>query len=284
MNQFILGTLLAIFITVTAWKLHLLSKSGMFAAGIMGMLVFGLGGLPWACLLVGFFISSSLLSRFARKHKLHLDEKFSKGSQRDAWQVIANGGVATLFLTITWIQRELIGCSEACFAANGWAYLAFAGSLAAANADTWATELGVLSRINPRLITTGREVPAGSSGAVSPAGLLSAAAGAGLIALLAALPWVDIPHPLSALPVILLVTCAGLTGSLIDSVLGATLQSIYFCPTCQNETEHHPLHNCGTQTVKQRGLDGLDNDMVNLSCTLGGALLVWLVFMIQSYT
>ncbi len=55
--------------------------------------------------------------------------------------------MATLFLTITWIQRELIGCSETCFAANGWAFLAFAGSLAAANADTWATELGVLSRI-----------------------------------------------------------------------------------------------------------------------------------------
>ncbi len=283
MSQFILGTVLAILISVTAWKLHMLSRSGMLAAGIMGMLVFGLGGLPWACLMLGFFVSSNLLSRFARKHKLHLDEKFSKGSQRDAWQVIANGGVATLFLTITWIQRELIGCSEACFAANGWAYLAFAGSLAAANADTWATELGVLSRRSPRLITTGRAVPVGSSGAVSPAGLLSATTGAGLIALLAALPWVDVPHPLAAFQVILLVTCAGLTGSLIDSLLGATLQSIYLCPTCQKETEHHPLHNCGTQTIKLRGWEGMDNDMVNLCCTLGGALLVWVVFMIQSY-
>lgn len=283
MNQFLLGTILAILISVAAWKLHMLSKSGMITAGIMGMLVFGLGGLPWACLLLGFFVSSSLLSRVARKHKLHLDEKFSKGSQRDAWQVIANGGVATLFLVLTWIQRELIGCSDTCFAANGWAYLAFAGSLAAANADTWATELGVLSGINPRLITTGRAVQAGSSGAVSPAGLLSATAGAGLIAFLAALPWVDVPHPLTALQVILLVTCAGLTGSLVDSLLGATLQSIYFCPNCQKETERHPLHTCGTLTIKQRGLDGLDNDMVNLSCTLSGALLVWLVFMIQPY-
>jgi uncharacterized protein (TIGR00297 family) len=283
MNQFLLGTIFAILITVTAWKLHLLSMSGMIAAGIMGSLVFGLGGLPWACLLIGFFISSSLLSRFAHKHKSHLDDKFSKGSQRDAWQVIANGGVATLILTITWIQRELIGCSETCFAVNGWAFLAFAGSLAAANADTWATELGVLSSVKPRLITTGRAVAAGTSGAVSLAGLLSAAAGAGFIAVLAALPWVEVPHPLDSLPVILLVASAGLTGSLIDSVLGATVQSIYFCPACQKETERHPLHSCSAETVKQRGLEGMDNDMVNLSCTLGGALLVWLAFMIQAY-
>lgn len=283
MNQFLLGTLLAILITITAWKLRMLSTSGMIAAGIMGTLVFGLGGLPWACLLVGFFISSSLLSRFARKHKMHLDGKFSKGSQRDAWQVIANGGVATLLLTITWIQREVIGCSETCFAANGWAFLAFAGSLAAANADTWATELGVLSRTEPRLITTGRAVAAGTSGAVSRTGLLSATAGAGLIALLAALPWVEVPHPLASPSVFLLVISAGLTGSLIDSLLGATVQSIYFCPACQKDTERHPLHSCGTVTIKQRGLEGIDNDMVNLSCTLGGVLLVWLVFMIQAY-
>jgi uncharacterized protein (TIGR00297 family) len=282
MDQFALGTLFALIISVTAWRLHLLSVSGMIAAGIMGMLVFGLGGFPWACLLVGFFISSSLLSRLARKRKSHLEEKFSKGTRRDAWQVIANGGVATLLLTITWIQREWIGCSDTCFAANGWAYLTFAGSLAAANADTWATELGVLSRIKPRLITNGREVPAGTSGAISPAGFLSATAGAGLIALLTALPWVSLPHPLAPLPVILLVTSAGLIGSLVDSWLGASLQCIYYCPTCDKETERHPLHICGTQTVKRRGLEGMDNDMVNLSCTLAGALLVWLVFMLRS--
>jgi len=281
MNQFLLGTILAILISVTAWRLRLLSRSGMIAAGIMGILVFGLGGLPWACLLVGFFISSSLLSRFARKRKSQLDDKFSKGSQRDAWQVIANGGVATLLLTVSWIQHDLIGCSEACFSANGWAFLTFAGSLAAANADTWATELGVLSKSKPRLITTGRQVPAGTSGGVSPAGMLAATAGAVLIALLTALPWADIPHPLDPLPVIILVTVAGLVGSLLDSLLGATVQAIFFCPTCQQETEQSPLHSCGTETFKRRGLEGMDNDMVNLCCTLGGALLVWLVFMIQ---
>jgi uncharacterized protein (TIGR00297 family) len=280
LTQFVLGTLLAFLISFTAWRFKMLSSSGMLAAGIMGALVFGLGGLPWACVLIAFFLSSSLLSRLARKHKTVLDEKFSKGSQRDAWQVMANGGVATILLVVTYLQREVIGCSGTCFAVNGWAFITFAGSLAAANADTWATELGVLSRSRPRLITSGRKVAAGTSGAISPVGTLAATGGAALIALLAAFPWGNLPHPLAWPLVVLLVTGAGLTGSLIDSMLGATLQAIYHCPQCDKETEKHPLHNCGSPTKQIRGLEGMDNDLVNMSCTLGGALLVWLVFML----
>jgi uncharacterized protein (TIGR00297 family) len=278
--QFIFGTLLAVIISVTAWRMRMLSVSGMIAAGVMGTLVFGLGGLPWASLLIAFFISSSLLSRFARNRKSHLENNFAKGSNRDAWQVIANGGVATLLLFITWIQREVIGCSNACFAANGWAFLTFAGSLAAANADTWATELGILSKKMPYMITSGKQVPAGTSGAISLAGVLSATGGAALIALLAAMPWSTIPHPLDWKLVILLVTIAGLVGSLVDSLLGATLQMIYYCPTCEKDTERHPKHGCGSDTVRLRGLDGFDNDMVNMTCTLVGALIIWLVFML----
>ncbi len=280
MLQFGLGTLLAIIISVSAWRLRLLTLSGMFAAGIMGTLVFGLGGLAWASLLVGFFVISSLLSRLARKRKAMLDEKYAKSSERDAWQVIANGGIATIILVVTFIQLDVIGCSDTCFAANGWAFLAFAGSLAAATADTWATELGVLSGTVPRLITTGRRVPFGTSGAISLAGSLAALAGSFFIAGLAALPWAEIPHPLNWQWVVLLVTIAGLAGSFIDSILGATLQAIYYCPSCDKETEKNPLHNCGTATRQIHGLSWMDNDLVNLACTLGGAIIVWAVYLI----
>jgi uncharacterized protein (TIGR00297 family) len=281
MSQFITGTILAIIISLAAWRLRMLSTSGMVSAAIMGTLVFGLGGFPWACLLIGFFISSSLLSRLARRRKSHLEEKFSKGPRRDAWQVIANGGVATLILLVTYIQRELIGCSDACFSANGWAFLTFAGSLAAANADTWATELGVLSRSDPHLITNYRKVSPGTSGGVTWIGILAAVCGGLMIAGLAAIPWSGFPHPLLWYQVIPWVTIAGLVGSLVDSLLGATLQVIYFCPSCKKETEKHPQHSCGTTTVKLRGLNGMDNDMVNLACTLSGAIVMWLIFMLQ---
>ena len=107
-------------------------------------------------LLLGFFISSSLLSRLFKRRKANLEEKFSKGSQRDAGQVFANGGIAGLFVILHVLMPEAL-----------WPWLGFAGALAAANADTWATELGVLSRAAPRLITTGKTVEPGTSGGVS---------------------------------------------------------------------------------------------------------------------
>ncbi len=170
-----------------------------------------------------------------------MEEKFSKGHQRDAAQVLANGGIAGLCV--------LLGQA---FPGALWPWLAFAGALAAANADTWATELGVLSKTPPRSIRTGRMVEPGDSGGVSWMGILAATGGSLLIALLAVLPWPGIPAEFGLAThglVILLITLAGLGGSLVDSLLGATAQVIYTCPACGKETERHPLHRCGTQTI-----------------------------------
>jgi uncharacterized membrane protein len=67
----------------------------------------------------------------------------------------------------------------------------------------------------------------------------------------------------------------------VDSLLGAWVQVIYYCPACEKETERHPTHSCGTATMPLRGLPWLQNDWVNTACTLSGALiatgLVWLL-------
>jgi Raf kinase inhibitor-like YbhB/YbcL family protein/uncharacterized protein (TIGR00297 family) len=262
--QFLLGFLLAILVSYAAYRAHSLSASGALAALGLGAVIFGLGGWGWAILLLGFFISSSLLSRLARRRKQALDEKFSKGSQRDAGQVLANGGVAGLcvVLSFLWPQSPL-------------PWLAFASSLAAVNADTWATELGVLSKSDPRLITTGKPVERGTSGGISLEGTLAALGGALFIALL--MLAVDMPglgasqtHPYRTL---LLVTLAGGLGSLFDSLLGASVQAIYFCPSCRKETERHPRHTCGSPTTLARGWPWLNNDWVNTACATLGALL-----------
>jgi uncharacterized membrane protein len=70
----------------------------------------------------------------------------------------------------------------------------------------------------------------------------------------------------------LLITFAGLAGSLFDSLLGATVQAMYYCPADNKETEKHPLHTCGTKTVHIRGWSWLDNDWVNFACGAVGAL------------
>jgi len=260
MQAFLIGLSLALVISWLAYRARSLNQSGALAATLLGTVIFGSGGLNWALLLLGFFISSSGLSRLFGRRKEILAEKFSKGSRRDAVQVLANGGVGGLCALL-----------HLAFPEAGWLWFGYAGALAAVNADTWATELGVLSRSTPRLLSTGKRVERGTSGGVTFEGGLAAAAGAVFIAGLAALL-----SPLgagSSLGMFFVVTFAGLTASLIDSLLGATLQAIHFCPVCHRETEQHPLHTCGNTTTQLRGWSWLNNDWVNTVCALTGAIL-----------
>jgi uncharacterized protein (TIGR00297 family) len=134
----------------------------MVAAILTGGLIFGFGGLPWAALLLTFFVSSSALSKAFKRRKAELAEKFSKGSQRDWGQVLANGGLGAL-LAIGFAFKPH----------PNWIWLAFAGAMAAVNADTWSTELGVLSPVPPRMITSGKQVERGTSGGISLTGTLA---------------------------------------------------------------------------------------------------------------
>ena len=259
--QVFIGFLLAVLISIIAYHARSLSKSGAVAATVMGTIIFGIGGWQWAILLVTFFITSSALSRAFKDRKVGLNEKFSKGHARDAGQVFGNGGVATLFVLL-----------DALYPESTLSWVGFAASLAAVNADTWATELGVLNPTHPRIITDlGKRVEKGTSGGISLFGIVASLLGSAIIALLTALfadNWLLFP----------IVTFAGLTASLFDSYLGATVQAIYFCPTDNKETEKHPLHTCGTETVHIRGWHWLDNDWVNFACALFGVIVALLIY------
>jgi uncharacterized protein (TIGR00297 family) len=260
--QLPLGLLLALFVAYAAYRAHSLDKSGAIAATFVGTVIFGIGGLPWAILLLAFFVSSSALSRAFKKRKLGVSEKFSKGHRRDAGQVFGNGGIATLFAGFHFLYPEA-----------AWPWIGFAASLAAVNADTWATELGVLSSNPPRMITDLRKVvERGTSGGVSLIGTLASLAGAALIGILASLLG-SVP---ASIATGLIVTLAGLAGSLFDSLLGGTVQAMYFCPKDQKETEKHPLHTCGTETIHIRGWKWLNNDWVNFACGAVGVLAAFL--------
>ena len=255
--QVIAGLLLAAAASSLAHRLRALTRGGALAATALGTIVFGLGGWQWAVLLLAFFVMSSALSRLFRQAKSAAEEKYAKGSERDEMQVLSNGGLAGVFVLLHLV-----------FPHAAWTWIGFAGALAAVNADTWATELGVLDPGQPRLITSlSTRVEKGTSGGVSPAGtaasLLAAVVIGGLAARLAPQPsWALLPA----------LSIAGLVGSLVDSLLGATLQAIYFCPKDQKETEKHPLHTCGTATVQIRGWKWLNNDWVNIACSVAGSL------------
>jgi uncharacterized protein (TIGR00297 family) len=263
--QILYGFILATIVAYLAYHAHSLDKSGVFAAVVVGTVIFGIGGWQWAILLLIFFITSSAWSRMFRKRKVGLSEKFSKGHERDAGQVLGNGGLATFFAALHAFYPESI-----------IPWIGFAASLAAVNADTWATELGVLNPTPPRMITDLRKhVEKGTSGGISLWGTGAALLGSALIALLAVFL-----SPIDTLNAyhFLLITAAGLAGSLFDSFLGATVQAMYYCPTDKKETEKHPLHTCGTVTVHIRGWKWLNNDWVNFACGAFGVVIAFLFF------
>ncbi len=248
-----LAFILAAVVAGLAYRFHALTFSGAAAATLIGGLMLGLGGLPWATLLLGFFFPASLLSFVARDRKTAFKTQFAKNAARDAAQVLANGGIAAL-----------CALGNAGHPSPLW-WAAAAGALAAASADTWGTEVGVLSPSPPRDLLRWQPVPPGTSGAVSAWGLGAAAGGSlwmGFLALWGSTPVVGFA-----------VTVGGFLGALADSLLGATVQAVYYCPTCAQPTEHHPRHVCGTPTHRIQGQGWLNNDGVNFLATLAGALI-----------
>ncbi len=269
------------------YRARALTWDGAVAACLVGGTIFGFGGWGWAVLLVVFFVSSSALSFVGAKdeRKKRASETFDKGGRRDAWQVIANGGVAALaafgvgFLSIWYVPS-----GEIAFIPIGINLMfgAFVGALAEATADTWATELGVLSKSKPVLITTGRRVEPGTSGGITLWGSSAGAAGALLIGLTpvvvgpfpalydnyAGIFWGVVAHGLT---ILLAALAGGIIGMLADSLLGATVQAQYYCPKCDKPTESR-IHRCGTTTTLVSGVAWINNDVVNISGTIVGAL------------
>jgi uncharacterized protein (TIGR00297 family) len=267
LKRLVFGLLLSGAIGLVAERRAALTKSGAAGAVITGTTIFGFGGLSWGLTLMYFFLSSTLLSHFKEREKAQVAaEKFSKGSKRDLGQALANGGVGTLAAFGYGLGSSSAGLAPL--------LAAFVGAMAAANADTWATEVGTLSKDQPRSILTGQPVPPGTSGGITLLGTGAAVAGAATVGVVAEALGAARETPLRGrLPLLGLV--GGLAGALIDSVLGATVQAMYWCPRCQQETERH-IHSCGEQTRLLRGLPWLENDGVNFLSTAAGALVALL--------
>lgn len=262
------GLLFSTLVAGLAYRRRALAPSGVAGAILVGTLIWALGGPAWGLTLITFFVLSSLLSYYKATVKAGLAEKFSKGARRDLGQTLANGGAGTLLAIAYALNPHPLWLA------------AFVGALATVNADTWATELGVLSRRPPRLITTGQVVEVGTSGGVSFQGTVATLAG-GLIIGLAALGWLWIEPLLGGSGggdwrLLGVGALGGLGGSLADSLLGATVQAIYYSPVRHKETEKR-MDPDGTPNTLLRGWRWLDNDWVNFLSSCVGALLGALV-------
>lgn len=251
------GLVVAGAIAAAARHARTLSTGGAAAAVVVGTATLA-AGWSWGALLIAFFVTSTVLSRFRSDWKERRTATVvAKGGERDAVQVLANGA---LFAAA--------GVASTLVPWPGWTALA-AGALGTAASDTWATEVGTLAHAPPRSVLSGRPVPPGTSGGVTLLGTLAAVAGALFVGALAyAVGW----PPRAALAGAI----GGFVGAMADSVLGATAQARRWCPRCDVATER-TTHGCGAATRPAGGARWLDNDGVNLLSGAIGALVALLL-------
>jgi uncharacterized protein (TIGR00297 family) len=250
MERALAGLLLAGAIAFVARNVRALSTGGAVAALLVGTAA-SIAGWTWAAVLIVFFVTSSALSRFRHAtREARIGRIVEKGNERDAVQVLANGGVFAVAALLAAATGE-----------SAWAAAAL-GGLAAATADTWATEVGTVTGGLPRSVVTFKPLPAGTSGGVTVPGTLASIAGAAFIASMSY--FIGVGGASTG------VFVGGALGSLADSLIGATVQERRWCDGCSEATERR-THYCGRATRVVGGVPGARNDFVNVVCTLVGA-------------
>ena len=278
-----LGFLLALI----GYKKKSLDLSGAVSASLVGVLTI-FSGVRYGLTLAFFFFSGSAVTKVQSEVKKQVDEHFKEGGGlRDFVQVMANGLVPTMLAA-----ASLYSLGGLSFIANTTGAGAFAeaiifsigGSNSSMNnattkvastlavaflsyfsccgGDTFASELGVLSKSKPRLITTfcRKEVEPGTNGGVSLLGVVASIFGG----LVAASGWALGAYITSGvrteiLYALIIGAFGGFFGSFVDSVLGATVQYSGYC-----RERKKVVSKPGPTVTKISGLEILSNSGVNV--------------------
>ncbi len=255
MKELTIGLIFSGIIAVAAFKKGSLSASGAVAAVVLGTLMYYFGGIVASGMMVVFFLSSSFLSHIFKGKKKSLEKVNEKGSRRDCFQVFANGGMGLIFAALFYYFKNpmlLVGCAVA---------------FGEANADTWASEIGVLSSRKPISIITGRAIETGVSGGISPLGTLASFLGAGFIGIsFSCIYFLTYGYNIIIIVAPFIIAALGFIGAMIDSILGATVQAQYYCEEEKLTTEKRAYKGKANTLIK--GYSFFGNDAVNFLSTL----------------
>jgi len=250
LNAFIVGILLSLFISYLSYRLNFVTHSGAYAVFFLAVFIYGFGELKWTIPILSFFILSSLISRINRKYKHDVESVTEKSFVRDHIQIFANGGVALILVVLNF------------FLNSGLLFVLFVSSIAAVCADTWATEIGTITKNTTIYILTLKKIEQGLSGGISVLGTVGGILGAFVISLIGKI-W-------SGKRYFLVIAAAGFVGSLVDSILGASIQVRYKCKVCNLITEKG--EHCGQNSSVIGGYRLINNDFVNFGSSLAAGL------------
>ena len=299
----VVAVLILSLIAVFAYKKHIVTKSGLVAAFVVGLIVWILTSWAWFFIMLSFFLITALFTHFKYKKKHALGAAQEKSGARSWSNVVANGLLPMSFVIFGFLLILLGGGQDAYghtevgfgpyfipFPVVAVTFAAFLGALATHTADTLATEIGLLNPSPPRLITKPwLTVPAGTSGGVSVMGYIATMLGSLLIgvtaAILAAPFWLSMlgfaimPEIINFAPVtiVLIALVGGFVGCTIDSLFGATIQGMWKCRVCGKHTEKRA--HCNEPAEYLRGSRLFDNNMVNLVSGLLGALVAVILYL-----
>ncbi len=249
-------------IGIYSYKLKFLDLGGLVTAMVIGTSIFISGGLQWIAPLALFFLLSSILTRLAENHQRG---KKVKHSARTAKQVFANGGMAAI-AALGYLLFPYAGFQ-----------LFFLGSLAAVTSDTWSTEIGSFSESEPLMITNFKKVKKGVSGGISLIGTLGGISGAFLLGLAGSVIFTGNAGSEYYYTEFQIVILGGLFGNLVDSLVGALLQSKFRCKVCGKITESR-IH-CNVPTILSSGIGFIDNEAVNISCAISGGAFSYITWL-----
>ena len=251
-TNLILGVVFGFLISFCSYKLNLLTTEGAISTFILAVIIFSFGQLKWTVPILTFFIFSSLISKVRKVVNPSADKYSLEKDKRDHIQVLANGGIPGILILINQLYT------------SEQIYYAYVSAIAAVCSDTWSTEIGTMFKTKTFNIINFQKIEQGLSGGVSFYGFFGALIGSTLV-VLSAVPWIQ-----NLSMGILIIFISGLLGSLFDSILGATVQAKYRCVICGDKSES-PFH-CNTQTTQTNGISWFNNDSVNFSASLFGAL------------
>jgi uncharacterized protein (TIGR00297 family) len=278
-------------LAVRARRRQTLTASGAAAGFVVGfcLVATGLRGM----VLVFFYQLGSWATKYKKHAKALVDESVEGHSVRGARQVLAVSAAATvlsLYHALLYGRERPISFLHH----PGPSKLACAvlAHHCTSLADTWASELGMVlsagagagrsAGLSPVLITRPwRRVPVGTNGGITFAGTVCSLAGGLVIAALTlamdAVCGTEIVQPLRILAY---GAVCGILGSVLDSVLGATVQITYFDDRSKRVVSSLSV---APNAKHVSGLDLLTNEQVNLVSTIittafGGWLLApWML-------
>lgn len=268
----IAGGLSTVIVSRAVAKENSLTPTGALAAWFVAFLSLGCGFRGF--LILVFYQIGSLATKFKLNTKKRYDASALIGSARSAEQVLCCSIVAVVcgLAHAYYIGREKAIDFEVYPQASTYA-AAILAHYATCLADTLSSELGMLSKESPRLITSGRRVPPGTNGGVTIVGFVVSAIGGGIIGL--AFATMDFISGLMVdfYALTLFGVICGVLGSAIDSLLGATMQATYFDEETQLIV---PFNVPGLKHISGKNI--LSNAQVNLfsviiTTAIGGMIL-----------